>query len=62
MTFQGRSGDEVVFTVANGSRDHSVYKSISSSDFRNAERISMRNGTFRDRVHDQAELVFYRID
>jgi hypothetical protein len=58
----GRAGDEVVFTIANGSRGHAVYKSSDSRDFRGAERIAVRNGTFRDRVSDDADLVFYRID
>jgi len=58
----GKSGDEVVFTIANGTSGHTVYKSNDSSDFGRAERIAVQGGTFRDRVADDAGLVFYRID
>ncbi len=57
-----KSRDEVVFTIANGQRAHSVYKSSVPSSFDSSSRVPVRDGSFRDAVDDGSGLVFYRIE
>lgn len=59
-----RSGDDVIFVIANGKREHTVYRSESKVGLERAaeEAFAVTDGTFRDRLESQADLVFYRID
>lgn len=57
-----KTDGEVVFTIANGKRAHTVYKSNDPSEFGSSSRIPVRDGAFRDVVDDGSGLVFYRID
>ena len=57
-----KNGSEVVFTIANGHRSHSVYKSSVPNKFDHASALQIRDGAFRDAVEDGLGLVFYRIE
>lgn len=57
-----KTGDEVVFTIANGHSSHVVYKSSQPNRFDPATGVSVRDGAFRDTTDDGSGLVFYRID
>jgi len=57
-----KAGAEVVFSIKNGHRAHSVLKSSTPSSFEASSRIPVRNGSFRDSMDDGSGLVFYRID
>jgi len=56
-----KQGDEVVFVIANGDRTHSVSR-LSRPVERQGETMVVNDGTFRDRLSSDAQLVFYRID
>ena len=56
-----KQGDEVVFVIANGERTHSVSR-LSRPVERQGEAMVVNDGTFRDRLSSDAQLVFYRID
>lgn len=53
---------EVVFTLANGTRQHTVCKSTVPNHFDPASAVRMKGGSFTDRTEDGEGLVFYRID
>lgn len=55
-------GDEVVFTIANGNRAHSVRKATHPALLERAEAQRIRNGRFSDSASEEAGIVFYRID
>lgn len=55
-------GDEVVFTIANGNRAHSVRKATHPALLDRAEAQKIRNGRFSDSASEEAGIVFYRID
>ncbi len=57
-----KSGDDVVFTIANGGRPHRVVKSTVPTRFDPSDAVTVRGGAYRDTVVDSAGLVFYRID
>jgi hypothetical protein len=57
-----KSGDEIVFTIANGRRAHKVYKSSVPNNFDPQSGVVVRDGAFRDAMDDGSGLVFYRID
>ena len=57
-----KAGGEVIFSIANGNRDHSVYKSSVPNRFGASAQLQVRGGSFRDTVDDDSGLVFYRIE
>jgi hypothetical protein len=57
-----RVGDDVVFRIANGTRTHLVYKSSDINELSRATPVAVSDGVFRDTVHAEANLVFYRVD
>jgi hypothetical protein len=54
-------GSEVRFTIANGSRRHFVYRSEVPHRFE-GQGHRVRQGSYTERLDDEAALVFYRID
>ena len=57
-----KTGDEVVFVIANGNRPHRVYKSTSPIEFSGGPTYTTEDGTFTDALDSRANLVYYRID
>jgi hypothetical protein len=57
-----KSGDEVIFLIANGQRPHAVYKSQAPNSFDAPPAFWTQDGSFRDRLDGGPALVFYRID
>lgn len=57
-----KAGGEVIFSIANGRNDHSVYKSSVPNKFGASAQLQVRGGSFRDTVDDDSGLVFYRIE
>lgn len=57
-----KSGDEVIFLIANGHRPHAVYKSEAANRFDAPPAFWTEDGAFRDRLDAGPDLVFYRID
>lgn len=57
-----KQGDKVVFTIANGKKSHTVYRSTSADSFDPALGVTVTGGEFEDHVQGNADLVFYRID
>ncbi len=55
-------GNQVVFTIANGSTEHSVSKSNSPRSFDPGNAVQVQNGSYRDSMIENGDLVFYRID
>jgi hypothetical protein len=53
-----KSGDAVVFTIANGGRPHKVFKSSVPTHFDPSTAVTVRNGAFRDAADDGSDLVF----
>lgn len=53
---------EVVFTIQNGGRPHTVARSTSPDRFESASTIAVLDGSYSDRLEGTANLVFYRID
>jgi hypothetical protein len=54
-------GDRVVFSIANGDRDHEVLRGT-RPEFDRAAHFTTTRGEFSDRLDGDASLVFYRID
>jgi hypothetical protein len=57
-----KDGDAIVFTIANGSREHRVYKSTVPYGFDASAATLVTDGAYVDVAHQDADLVFYRID
>jgi hypothetical protein len=53
---------QVVFTLANGQRDHVVYRSTDPSSFSASDAERLRSNTFAVDANEGPALVFYRID
>ena len=53
---------EVVFTIANGNRTHSVKKATHPALLERAEAVRVQNGRYSDAAQDGAAIVFYRVD
>ena len=53
---------QVFFRIANGSRNHVVYRSTVPDRFDRSTGVKVTDGSFTDAIDDQASLVFYRID
>ena len=53
---------QVFFRIANGSREHTVYRSTVPDRFEPSSAVAVTDGSFTDALDDQADLVFYRID
>lgn len=56
-----KSGNQVIFTIANGHRAHRVFKS-SDVDPSKSSPFTTTRGSFRDDLRAGPDLVFYRID
>jgi hypothetical protein len=52
----------LLFTIANGSREHVVYRSTAPDRFERAKGVQVTNGSYDEALDDSASLVFYRID
>jgi len=50
------------FTIANGSRDHVVYRSTTPDRFERSKGVQVTDGSYDEALDDAASLVFYRID
>ncbi len=57
-----KTGNEVIFSIANGKRSHSVYKSSLPNSFDFSTRLAIQDGSFRDSADDASGVVFYRIE
>ena len=57
-----KQNGQVFFRIANGSRDHVVYRSTVPDSFDGAAGVTVKDGSFSDPIDDHANLVFYRID
>jgi len=55
-------GDQVVFRIPNGTRVHFVSRSERPDRFEGVDAAKVVDGNYADRLHDEAGLVFYRID
>ena len=53
---------QIFFRIANGSRNHVVYRSTVPDRFERSTGVKVTDGSFTDAIDDQAGLVFYRID
>jgi hypothetical protein len=56
-----KNGENVVFTVANGHKEHRVFKSTDPTRF-GVKEVPEVGGRFSDRADNGVELVFYRVD
>jgi hypothetical protein len=50
------------FTIANGSREHVVYRSTAPDRFERSKGVPVTDGSYDEALDDAAALVFYRID
>jgi hypothetical protein len=55
-------GDEVVFRIHNGGREHTVSRSEIPRHFDGGPSVEVSAGQFRDRLDSESRIVFYRID
>ena len=55
-------GNQVVFRIANGGKVHSVSKSNSPHTFDPGNSVRIHDGSYRDSMVENGDLVFYRID
>jgi hypothetical protein len=53
---------KVVFSVANGDREHYVYKSYVPGRFGSQPAARMRDGVYVDSEGNGSEITYYRID
>lgn len=56
-----KDSGNVVFTVANGHKDHRVFKSTDPTRF-GVKEVPGVGGRFSDRADNGIDLVFYRVD
>jgi hypothetical protein len=57
-----KSGDEVVFVIANGRSTHRVTRTDDPRRNRGDEGTVVTDGTYRDELSGGSEVVYYRID
>ena len=57
-----KQGDQVIFTIANGGKSHTVYKSNIPVHFERGSRIRIENGSFSDLATGGPDIVFYQIE
>jgi hypothetical protein len=57
-----KEGDQVTFSISNGGRQHTVYRSTDPVQFEPSSGVAVTDGAYVDRVSDDADLVFYRIE
>jgi hypothetical protein len=57
-----KDGDRVLFTIANGDRNHRVYRSTTPDRFDPGVAMRVTGGEFVDRLDDRHAVVFYRIE
>lgn len=55
-------GDQVVFSIANGGRAHSISKSNTPHTFDPGKSVRVQDGSYREPLIENGDLVFYRID
>ena len=55
-------GNQVVFNIANGGTVHSISKSNTPTRFDPGTSVRIQDGSYRDSMVDNGDLVFYRID
>lgn len=55
-------GNQVVFNIANGGSSHSVSRSNTPHSFDPGNSVRIDNGSYRDSMSDNGDLVFYKID
>jgi len=52
----------IMFSIQNGGKPHTVYRSTDPQGFDRHNGVEVTSGAYEDRLQDQADLVFYRID
>ena len=57
-----KQGEQVTFSISNGGREHPVYRSTDPGRFDTSSGVAVTDGAYIDRIDDDADLVFYRID
>ncbi len=57
-----KQGDQVLLQIANGGRPHYVSRSTQPDRFDPSSTVRVHDGAYAERLADQADLVFYRID
>ena len=55
-------GNQVVFNIANGGASHSVSKSNTPHSFDPGNSVRIDDGSYRDSMLENGNLVFYKID
>jgi len=57
-----KDGKHVRFVVAEGTGAQRVYRSTAPGGGEGSRLLDVREGAFRDRLDDQATIVFYRVE
>jgi len=57
-----KKGDQVVFTIANGDREHRVQVSDRPDRFDRSGEVRLAGGEYVDQLEQGSSIVFYRID
>ena len=57
-----KDNGRITFSIQNGGRPHTVYRSTDPQGFDRQDGVKVTSGAYEDRLQDQADLVFYRID
>jgi hypothetical protein len=57
-----KQGAYVVFHIANGGGDHEVTKSSDPNGLNPSGHLVAEDGTFRDELHPESGITYYRID
>jgi hypothetical protein len=55
-------GNQIQFDIENGKKSHKVVRSTDPRRVEAHPGLEMTNGSYAERLHDGANLVFYRID
>jgi short subunit fatty acids transporter len=55
-------GNQVVFNISNGGTAHSISKSNTPHTFDSGRSVRVQDGSYRDSMVEDGDLVFYRID
>ena len=57
-----KSGGHVIFYIANGGRSHQIYRSSDPASFGPSSSFGEARTVFHDRLGNDGDVVFYRID
>jgi len=57
-----KDGEQILFTIANGGTVHTISKSADPRHFEPGRSVRVTGGTYRDRMVESSDLVFYKID